>query len=47
MAMNNDGWVRRFLVTDPQRHRRGFTVYKVVSIVTTRVIIYYEGSFKH
>ncbi|CAB3364976.1 Hypothetical predicted protein [Cloeon dipterum] len=33
MALNNDGWVRRFLVTDPQRHRRGFTVYKVTSIV--------------
>ncbi|XP_059490241.1 ribosomal protein S6 kinase delta-1 [Neocloeon triangulifer] len=33
MAQNNDGWVRRFLVTDPQRHRRGFTVYKVTSVV--------------
>jgi hypothetical protein len=35
MALNNDGWVRRFLVADPQKHRRGFTVYKVVSIVNT------------
>ncbi|CAG2104512.1 unnamed protein product, partial [Medioppia subpectinata] len=34
-AMNRDqttdGWVRVFEVIEPQRHRKGFTVYKVVS----------------
>ncbi|KAF4525464.1 hypothetical protein B566_EDAN004876 [Ephemera danica] len=33
MALTGDGWIRNFLVTDPQRHRKGFTVYKVTSIV--------------
>lgn len=31
-------WVRIFEVTEPTRHRRGFTVYKVVSTVSISLI---------
>lgn len=30
----SDNWIRRFIVSDPKRHKKGFTVYKVTSIVS-------------
>ncbi|XP_066996489.2 ribosomal protein S6 kinase delta-1 [Anabrus simplex] len=30
---SNDNWVRRFIVSDARKHKRGFTIYKVTSIV--------------
>jgi len=33
MNKETDGWVRVFEVIEPQRHRKGFTVYKVISRV--------------
>ncbi|XP_046401775.1 ribosomal protein S6 kinase delta-1 isoform X2 [Ischnura elegans] len=33
MAPKSDNWARKFSVTDPRRHSKGFTVYKVTSIV--------------
>ena len=33
MNREADGWVRVFEVTEPQKHRKGFTIYKVVSRV--------------
>ncbi|KAJ9580090.1 hypothetical protein L9F63_004282, partial [Diploptera punctata] len=32
-----DNWIRRFTVSDPRRHKKGFTIYKVSSIVYPRV----------
>ncbi|XP_063222280.1 ribosomal protein S6 kinase delta-1 [Bacillus rossius redtenbacheri] len=31
--ITDDNWVRRFAVCDPRRHKKGFTVYKVTSVV--------------
>ena len=33
MSKETDGWIRVFEVIEPQRHRKGFTVYKVISRV--------------
>jgi hypothetical protein len=33
----NDNWIRRFIVSDPKRHKKGFTIYKVTSIVSITV----------
>lgn len=34
MAPNpKDKWVRRFLITETSRHKKGFTVYKVTSVI--------------
>ncbi|XP_071447347.1 ribosomal protein S6 kinase delta-1 isoform X2 [Hetaerina americana] len=33
MAPKSDNWTRKFSVSDPRRHSKGFTVYKVTSIV--------------
>ncbi|KAG8228110.1 hypothetical protein J437_LFUL000112, partial [Ladona fulva] len=33
MAPKSDNWTRKFIITDPRRHPKGFTVYKVTSIV--------------
>ncbi|KAK6638625.1 hypothetical protein RUM43_006892 [Polyplax serrata] len=32
----SDNWVRRFEVTDPRKHKNGFTIYKVTSVVFPR-----------
>ncbi|PNF33390.1 hypothetical protein B7P43_G04157 [Cryptotermes secundus] len=32
----SDNWIRRFAVSDPRTHKKGFTVYKVTSIVFPR-----------
>ncbi|XP_039282652.1 ribosomal protein S6 kinase delta-1 isoform X1 [Nilaparvata lugens] len=33
MALKDDTWVRRFIVSDPVKHKKGFTLYKITSIV--------------
>ncbi|XP_011311820.1 ribosomal protein S6 kinase delta-1 [Fopius arisanus] len=33
MAPTRDKWVRRFVITETSRHKRGFTIYKVTSLV--------------
>jgi hypothetical protein len=38
----SDNWIRRFAVSDPRRHKKGFTVYKVTSIVSTTVCCAYD-----
>ncbi|XP_069689420.1 ribosomal protein S6 kinase delta-1 isoform X2 [Periplaneta americana] len=48
MAPPKDNWIRRFIVSDPRKHKKGFTVYKVTSIVfpkaspeaVTRVVVW-------
>lgn len=32
-----DKWVRRFVITETDRHKRGFTIYKVTSIVSISI----------
>jgi hypothetical protein len=33
----SDNGIRRFIVSDPRRHKKGFTVYKVTSIVSSSI----------
>ncbi|KAL0111637.1 hypothetical protein PUN28_013076 [Cardiocondyla obscurior] len=33
MAPAKDKWIRRFIITETKRHKKGFTVYKVTSMV--------------
>lgn len=33
MTPSHDNWIRRFTVSDPRKHKKGFTVYKVTSII--------------
>lgn len=33
MAPNKDKWVRRFIIPETTRHKKGFTIYKVTSVV--------------
>ncbi|XP_075223191.1 ribosomal protein S6 kinase delta-1 [Lycorma delicatula] len=33
MAPRDDMWVRRFVVSDPVKHKKGFTLYKITSVV--------------
>lgn len=33
----SDNWIRRFIVSDPRRHKKGFTIYKVTSIVSSSI----------
>ncbi|XP_071575582.1 ribosomal protein S6 kinase delta-1 [Temnothorax nylanderi] len=33
MAPAKDKWIRRFIITETRRHKKGFTIYKVTSIV--------------
>ncbi|XP_049812537.1 ribosomal protein S6 kinase delta-1 [Schistocerca nitens] len=33
MTPSHDNWIRKFIVSDPRKHKKGFTVYKVTSIV--------------
>lgn len=36
MASSLDGWIHNFTVTDVCTHRKGFSVYKITSIVSGR-----------
>jgi hypothetical protein len=40
----SDNWIRRFVVSDPRRHKKGFTVYKVTSVVS--IVVYSECDVK-
>lgn len=42
MAPKDDSWVRRFTVTDPFKHKKGFTLYKVTSVVSIQQFILYK-----
>ncbi|KYN42888.1 Ribosomal protein S6 kinase delta-1 [Trachymyrmex septentrionalis] len=33
MAPAKDKWIRRFIITETKRHKKGFTIYKVTSMV--------------
>ncbi|CAL1675981.1 unnamed protein product [Lasius platythorax] len=33
MAPVKDKWIRRFIITETRRHKKGFTIYKVTSVV--------------
>ncbi|XP_020293003.1 ribosomal protein S6 kinase delta-1 [Pseudomyrmex gracilis] len=33
MAPMKDKWIRRFIITETTRHKKGFTIYKVTSVV--------------
>lgn len=44
MAPNRIKWVSQFRVEDPQRHIKGFTVYKLTSVVSLLSLI--EKHFK-
>lgn len=35
---NKDKWARRFVISETSRHKKGFTIYKVTSVV--RIILY-------
>lgn len=46
MAPVKDKWIRRFIITETRRHKKGFTIYKVTSVVRDKCsrilyIIYY------
>lgn len=34
-SKKEDNWIRRFTVTDPFRHHKGFTLYKITSFVSS------------
>lgn len=36
MAQPQDKWIRRFVITETSRHKKGFTIYKVTSLVCTK-----------
>ncbi|XP_072753643.1 ribosomal protein S6 kinase-like 1 [Anoplolepis gracilipes] len=36
MAPAKDKWIKRFIITETKRHKKGFTIYKVTSIVFLR-----------
>lgn len=33
MAPSKDKWIRRFIITETKRHKKGFTIYKVTSMI--------------
>lgn len=33
MAPAKDKWIRRFIITETRRHRKGFTIYKITSMI--------------
>lgn len=39
MAKSLDAWIHNFTVTDCETHKKGYTVYKITSIV--RILIGY------
>lgn len=49
-SKKEDNWIRRFTVTDPFRHHKGFTLYKITSFVSSLAIeislcLIYQGRF--
>ena len=44
MPPPKDKWVRRFIITETDRHKRGFTIYKVTSIVSL-LILHFDSMF--
>ena len=40
-----DNWVRRYVVSDPRTHKKGFTIYKVTSIVSINKFDAYYNNF--
>lgn len=41
MASSLDGWIHNFTVTDVRTHRKGFSVYKITSIVSAGICLCY------
>jgi hypothetical protein len=37
MVSNGDNWVRIFDIPDISKHRKGFTIYKVISMVGSQI----------
>lgn len=44
MAPAKDKWIRRFIITETRRHKKGFTIYKITSMVCDKyfkVLLYF------
>lgn len=44
MAPDLGGWIHNFTVTDTQTHKGGYTLYKITSIVSIKIIFGKPGN---
>lgn len=45
MAPAKDKWIKRFIITETRRHKKGFTIYKITSMVYVIYVLKYYCTF--